>query len=88
MKKFICKLYIYLGYTFICKFGLFMRALSYTFICKFGLFMRALNFLLIVCLCYMQGGVKKFNKGKRPQINSRMLALAAHALADVSFGYE
>ncbi|XP_034697053.1 O-fucosyltransferase 15-like [Vitis riparia] len=33
-------------------------------------------------LISVQGGLKKLNKGKRPQIHSRMLALAAHALAD------
>ncbi|KAJ9689791.1 hypothetical protein PVL29_012458 [Vitis rotundifolia] len=33
-------------------------------------------------LISVQGGMKKLKKGKRPQIHSRMLALAAHALAD------
>lgn len=63
-------------------------ARSYTFLCKFGLLMRLLNFLLVIRLGDMQGGLKKPNKGEKPQIHSRMLALAAHALADVGFGYE
>lgn len=64
------------------------RKFTHTFISKFGLLMRLLNFLLIVSLGYMQGGLKKFNNGKRSQIHSRMLALASHALADVGLGYE
>lgn len=49
---------------------------------------EASKFLLLICLGDMQGGLKKFPKEKMPQLHSRMLALAAHALADVSFEYD